>query len=261
MSPGTPRRRSPSGQRAHSSPARAAKAPIVVAITGASGAPYAVRLLQLLAAAGGRSALIVSAHGYRLLETEDGHRDSQTRCDAPSGRAALGCARSRCSTTPTVARRRRRDRRRVAGMVVCPCSMGTLAAIAAGTSRSLIERAADVTLKERRRSCWCRARRRVSVIHLREHAARGAGRRAWCSRRRRGSITGQRRSRTSWISSWRGCSTTWVSRRRSCRGGAATRRTAPPGGTRGWRPASCGLISDTHGQVRPDVHTALAGVE
>ena len=46
--------------------------PLVVAITGASGAPYAVRLLQSLAAAGQPTWLIVSEHGFRLLQTESG---------------------------------------------------------------------------------------------------------------------------------------------------------------------------------------------
>jgi flavin prenyltransferase len=167
MSPGTPRRRSrsPAGQRAHSSPARRpARAPLVVAITGASGSPYAVRLLQLLAAARRPVSLIVSAHGYRLLGAESGIT-SQAEL-----RRAVGAARWDATITPFDDT----DRGAApasgsapgAGMVICPCSMGTVAAIAAGTSRSLIERAADVTLKERRLLVLVPRETPVSVIHL-----------------------------------------------------------------------------------------------
>ena len=145
-------------------PARAKPAPIVMALTGASGAPYGIRLLEQLVAAKRRVSLIVSAHGMRLLRTETDVEDLHglraavgakgfdayvtTFDDADRGAApASGSAKS-------------------AGMVICPCSMGTLASIAAGTSRSLVERAADVTLKERRPLVLVPRETPLSAIHL-----------------------------------------------------------------------------------------------
>jgi 4-hydroxy-3-polyprenylbenzoate decarboxylase len=138
--------------------------PIVFGITGASGAPYAVRLLQQLTAAHRPVSLIVSKYGLRLLETE-ADIDS---LDAL--RLAVGKDRwDSCVTTYA------NDDRGAApasgssltsGMVVCPCSMGTLSAIAAGASRSLIERAADVTLKERRKLVLVPRETPLSAIHL-----------------------------------------------------------------------------------------------
>jgi flavin prenyltransferase len=141
----------------------AADRPIVFAITGASGAPYAIRLLEQLALARRRVQLIVSSHGLRLLRTESGISsvdalrarvgavfdeyvtvfDDDDRGAAPASGSALN-----------------------AGMVICPCSMGTLSAIAAGASRSLVERAADVALKERRRLILVPRETPLSAIHL-----------------------------------------------------------------------------------------------
>ena len=140
------------------------KAPVVVAITGASGAPYAVRLLSALVDAKEPVQLIVSSHGLRLFDTELGiasvgaHRERVGRKawdarvtefdDADRGAApASGSAIN-------------------AGMVICPCSMGTLSAIAAGSSRSLVERAADVALKERRKLILVPRETPLSAIHL-----------------------------------------------------------------------------------------------
>ena len=121
--------------------------PVVVAITGASGAPYGVRLLEVLCRARMPVWLIVSSHGWRLLKQESGITDE------PALRAATGDDWSTvtCFSDADRGARPASGSQRTTGMVICPCSMGTVSAIAAGSSRSLVERAADVTLKERRR--------------------------------------------------------------------------------------------------------------
>ena len=139
-------------------------APVVMAITGASGAPYAVRLLEALVQARQRVQLIVSDHGLRLLRTET---DINT-IDAL--RARIGAAAWDASVTlfddndrgaaPASGSARNR------GMVICPCSMGTISAISQGTSRSLVERAADVALKERRTLVLVPRETPYSTIHL-----------------------------------------------------------------------------------------------
>ena len=137
--------------------------PLVVAITGASGAPYAVRLLEVLARHHVPVWLVPSGHGLRLLRQECGIASLDELRAATGGdwatitlftdddRGALPASGSR----------------RTSGMVVCPCSMGTVAAIAHGTSRSLVERAADVTLKERRKLVLVPRETPWSTIHLR----------------------------------------------------------------------------------------------
>ena len=145
------------------SPSRS-KPPLLVAITGASGAPYAVRLLEALVRAGQPTWLIVSSHGWRLLATETDIADEQ------SLRRHVGASRWDANVlvfddgdrgAPPAS-----GSTRTAGMIICPCSMGTVAAIAHGTSRSLIERAADVTLKERRRLIVVPRETPLSDIHL-----------------------------------------------------------------------------------------------
>lgn len=137
--------------------------PVVLAITGASGAPYAVRLLEVLARKHVPLWLIVSGHGWRLLQQECGI------ADAKALQAATGGDWS--SVTPFTDEDRgakpASGSQPTAGMVVCPCSMGTVSAIAQGSSRSLVERAADVTLKERRKLILVPRETPLSLIHLR----------------------------------------------------------------------------------------------
>ncbi len=141
--------------------------PVVVAITGASGAPYAVRLLEVLARHQVPVWLIVSSHGWRLLEAESGIADEAAL------RAATGGDWSSitCFSDDDRGARPASGSARSAGMVICPCSMGTVAAIAGGTSRSLVERAADVVLKERRKLILVPRETPLSLIHLRNLTA------------------------------------------------------------------------------------------
>ncbi|OGT98973.1 MAG: aromatic acid decarboxylase [Gemmatimonadetes bacterium GWC2_71_10] len=141
--------------------------PLVFALTGASGAPYAVRLLEVLVRADAPVWLIVSGHGWRLLEQESGIKDLAALKRATGGdRKSITVYddgdRGAAPASGSV---------RTAGMVVCPCSMGTLAAIAHGTSRSLIERAADVALKERRKLVLVPRETPLSLVHLRNMTA------------------------------------------------------------------------------------------
>ena len=138
--------------------------PIVVGITGASGAPYAVRLLQQLASAHRPISLIVSKFGMRLLETEVGIGSIDALRTAVGKDAWDSCVETYSNDdrgAPPAS-----GSALTSGMIVCPCSMGTLSAISVGASRSLIERAADVTLKERRKLILVPRETPLSAIHL-----------------------------------------------------------------------------------------------
>lgn len=138
-----------------------ATSPVHLAITGASGAPYAVRLLRALIEVEVPVRLMVSTYGWRLLEEEAGISDSAALRAATGdwGEVELYDPSNRGATPASGSARSR-------GMVICPCSMGTLGSIAAGTSRDLVERAADVTLKERRPLILVPRETPFSLIHL-----------------------------------------------------------------------------------------------
>ena len=137
--------------------ALAAPRRIIVAISGASGAVYGVRLLQVLRAmAGIETHLVVSDAGWRNLQHEQGMDRSSAGAladhvhDVRNVGATLASGSFRCS-----------------GMVVAPCSMRTLAAVAHGLSDNLITRAADVMLKERRRLVLMVRESPLHLVHLR----------------------------------------------------------------------------------------------
>jgi len=127
---------------------------VAIAITGASGAVYATRTVAALLERGVHVELIVSDYGRRLLRDELGEQASMDRF-VPFLTEKYGAGVSAGSMTV----HSNRDlgaaiasgSHGCSGMAIVPCSMKTLAAVAHGLSRSLIERAADVMLKEKRR--------------------------------------------------------------------------------------------------------------
>jgi 4-hydroxy-3-polyprenylbenzoate decarboxylase len=127
---------------------------VAIAITGASGAVYATRTLAALLARRVHVELIVSDYGRRLLRDELGEQASVERIHdfltAKYGDTVAGGSltlHSNRDLGATIAS----GSHGCTGMAIVPCSMKTLAAIAHGLSRNLIERAADVMLKEKRR--------------------------------------------------------------------------------------------------------------
>ena len=126
---------------------------VAVGITGASGALYAVRAVAALLADGCRVELVVTDFGRRLLHDELGDDAS---CDRlPEYLAARYGEDVRAGTLVVHSNRNlgasiASGSYPCAGMAIVPCSMKTLAGVAHGLSRSLVERAADVMLKERR---------------------------------------------------------------------------------------------------------------
>lgn len=144
---------------------------LVLAMTGASGAPYGVRLLEVLLRAGRTVHLVLSPAAVQVIEMELGRR-----VDPAHLRLAdlLGAAAESMGPGRVVVHDHRDFRAGIAsgsfltgGMVVCPCSMGSAAAIAHGLSQNLIHRAADVHLKERRRLILVPRETPLSTVQLR----------------------------------------------------------------------------------------------
>lgn len=137
-----------------------ARSRIIVGISGASGAVYGVRLLELLRALDVETHLIVSRAGALTLahETDKTVRDLRALADVTYGIGDVGAA---CSSGSF----------RTLGMIVAPCSMKTLGEIAQGVSSSLLTRAADVVLKERRRLVLLARETPLTLVHLRNMQA------------------------------------------------------------------------------------------
>jgi 4-hydroxy-3-polyprenylbenzoate decarboxylase len=142
---------------------------IVPAITGASGALYGLRLCEELLAAGHTLDLLISGSGFSVLKTETG-LDWEGKEEEVTSRVRghFGVREPRLRfyeegnlLAPIASGSSAPD-----AMVVCPCSMGTLARIAGGNSGNLLERCADVMLKERRTLVLVPRETPLSEIHL-----------------------------------------------------------------------------------------------
>jgi 4-hydroxy-3-polyprenylbenzoate decarboxylase len=143
---------------------------LTVAITGASGTIYAHRTLQLLAASGAIETinLIMSDTAVTVTQVEMGVNLREP--DAAKINAWLGLAEGskliRLWWLDNFAAKPSSGSNKQAGMIIVPCSMGTMGAIASGAGTNLIHRAADVCLKERRRLVLVPRETPYNAIHL-----------------------------------------------------------------------------------------------
>lgn len=128
---------------------------IIVGITGATGAIFGLRTLEALKAAEVETHLVLSRWGARTIEHETGltYADLETRASAMHSSGNMAATISSGSF-------------RTEGMIIAPCSMRTAAAIAHGTGDNLLQRAADVVLKERRRLVLVPRESPLSEVHL-----------------------------------------------------------------------------------------------
>jgi 4-hydroxy-3-polyprenylbenzoate decarboxylase len=139
---------------------------VFLGITGASGAPYARRLLQALSAADCEVGIAISGAAIEVLGTEL-YGDARLSQDEVIARFTEG-------TSDKVTVYAANDWRapyasgsaKVDAYVICPCSMGTLGTIASGSMQNLIHRAASVALKEERKLILCPRETPLSTIHL-----------------------------------------------------------------------------------------------
>ncbi len=140
---------------------------VFLGVTGASGAPYAARLLESLVGAGCEVGLTVSAAGIQVLGTElygDSAlpRDEVLEHLAGHMGAAVTVYGIQDYSSPYAS-----GSAKVDGYVICPCSMSTVGTLATGAMANLIHRAASVALKERRKLVLVPRETPLSSIHLR----------------------------------------------------------------------------------------------
>jgi 4-hydroxy-3-polyprenylbenzoate decarboxylase len=146
---------------------------LVLALTGASGAPYGVRLLEVLLAAGRTVHLTLSDSAAQVIQTELGRRVSpgQFRLTDLLGKEPEYPGQVHYHDHRNFLAGIASGSFLTGGMVICPCSMGTVAAIAHGLSQNLIHRAADVHLKERRKLILVPRETPLNLVQLRNLTA------------------------------------------------------------------------------------------
>ncbi|MFQ3788237.1 flavin prenyltransferase UbiX [Halomonas sp. A29] len=145
--------------------------PVTVAITGASGAQYGLRLIEALIAAQHEVWVMVSKAAHLVIETEtDASLPARPERLAQAFTERYGAATGqvRCFGREDWMAPVASGSGAPSAMVICPCSTGTLSAVATGASNNLIERAADVALKERRTLILVPRETPLSTVHL-EH--------------------------------------------------------------------------------------------
>ncbi|BBI74809.2 hypothetical protein HAALTHF_41580n [Vreelandella aquamarina] len=147
------------------------KPPVTVALTGASGAQYGLRLIDVLVEAGHEVWVMISKAAHMVIATETDvslPAQPQRLVEALTEKSGAQPGQIRCFgredwTAPVAS-----GSGAPSAMVICPCSTGTLSAVATGASNNLIERAADVAIKERRTLVMVPRESPFSPIHL-EH--------------------------------------------------------------------------------------------
>ncbi|MBY5926088.1 MULTISPECIES: flavin prenyltransferase UbiX [unclassified Halomonas] len=147
------------------------KSPVTVAITGASGAQYGLRLIDVLVSAGHEVWVMISKAAHLVIATETEESLSPRPAlleEALTSRFAAQKGQIRCFGREDWMSPVASGSGASSAMVICPCSTGTLSAVACGASNNLIERAADVALKERRKLVLVPRETPLSAIHL-EH--------------------------------------------------------------------------------------------
>ncbi|MFM2080884.1 MAG: hypothetical protein RLZZ219_1566 [Cyanobacteriota bacterium] len=152
----------------------AGHAPIVLAVSGASAQPLAQRALQLLLEAGETVDLVVSRGAIGVWQAELGVRvPGDPDAQQAFWRERTGCRSGvlRCHRWNDQAAAIASGSHRTRGMIILPCSMGAVGRIAAGIATDLLERAADVHLKEGRPLVICPRETPWSLVHLRNLTA------------------------------------------------------------------------------------------